>query len=56
MLPTVLDSYFSDENFIFQHDRTPIHESRFEKSWFKDENPEIEMLNWPRRGADLNPI
>jgi len=56
MLPTDLDSHFSDGNFIFQHDRSPIHESRIIKSWFKDEHPEIEVLDWPRRGADLNPI
>ena len=47
---------FSDGNFIFQHDRSPIHESRIAKSWFKDVHPEIEVLDWPRRGADLNPI
>ena len=35
--------------------RSPIHTSHAVTAWFAD-HPEFELLPWPPRGADLNPI
>lgn len=39
----------------FVQDRCPIHMSRIIREWFTD-HPEIEPLNWPAKGCDMNPI
>ncbi len=43
-----------DENAIFQQDNAPIHVSARSKDWFRDRK--IELLTWPARSPDLNPI
>lgn len=45
---------FLDEEFIFQQDNAAIHVSRESKAWF--EAKKIELLDWPARSPDLNPI
>ncbi|KAI8114751.1 Poly [ADP-ribose] polymerase [Lucilia cuprina] len=40
--------------FIFQQDNAAIHTSRCTKEWFRSKN--IEVLDWPARSPDLNPI
>lgn len=39
----------------FQHDRSPIHMSRVVQSWIASQS-HIQVLDWPPRGADMNPI
>ena len=39
----------------FVQDRSPIHTSRVVMEWFA-EHPEFDLLPWPAKGADLNPI
>ncbi|KAG7163173.1 hypothetical protein Hamer_G002249 [Homarus americanus] len=35
--------------------RSPIHMNNVEKDWFTQQ-PEIEILNWPSKGCDMNSI
>lgn len=42
------------ENLIFQQDNASIHVSKETKAWFRDF--EINLLEWPARSPDLNPI
>ena len=39
----------------FLQDKSPIHGANIIKSWFAN-NPDIELLPWPAKGADINPI
>ena len=39
----------------FVQDRSPIHTSNLVTEWFED-HPEFELLPWPPKGADFNPI
>lgn len=39
----------------FQQDQSPIHTSRAVQEWFAGQ-PEIDLIDWPPRGADLNPM
>lgn len=39
----------------FVQDRSPIHTSHAVTDWFAD-HPEFELIPWPSKGADLNPI
>ncbi len=41
-------------DFIYQQDNAPIHTSWLSKAWFTDHR--IELLDWPARSPDLNPI
>lgn len=54
MLPSVT-ARFRDDQIIFQHDRSPIHMTRVVKTWF-DDHRNITALEWPPKGADMNPI
>lgn len=39
---------------MFQHDNAPIHRAKSVKTWFRTVN--VEVLPWPSRSPDLNPI
>lgn len=39
----------------FVQDLSPIHTSNVVREWF-EEHPEFELIPWPPKGADLNPI
>ena len=39
----------------FVQDLSPIHTSNLVREWF-EEHPEFELIPWPPKGADLNPI
>lgn len=43
------------ENIILVQDRSPIHTSRVVTQWFR-EHPEIQLVDWPPKGCDVNPI
>lgn len=42
------------DQFIFQHDNAPAHSSKLIKRFFGENK--IELLPWPARSPDLNPI
>jgi hypothetical protein len=41
-------------SIVFQQDNAPIHSSRMTKVFFAEQS--IEVLDWPARSPDLNPI
>lgn len=43
------------ERIVFVQDQCPVHTARVVRQWF-NEHQEIELLNWPPRGCDMNPI
>jgi hypothetical protein len=54
MVPSVREMY-RDGVINFQQDQSPVHNSQFLQEWLEDQN-EVEFLDWPTCGADLNPI
>lgn len=57
MLEDILIPYSEDVmdgDFVFQQDNAAIHVSRLSRAWFEEKN--IELLDWPARSPDLNPI
>jgi hypothetical protein len=57
IFPVIIDE-FLDNDFIFMHDRHPAHTSARTREFLQEEYPGIaeRMLDWPPKGADLNPI
>lgn len=53
-LPWVQEHY-GEQPVRFIQDRSPIHTARIVTQWFRD-HPQIELLPWPSKGADINPI
>ena len=53
LLPAAMQRF--PQGFIFVHDRSPVHMSRVVREWF-DNHPLITVIDWPPKGADLNPI
>ena len=45
---------FVEQQFIFQQDNAPIHVSSHSREWFSNHN--VELLEWPSRSPDLNPM
>lgn len=54
-LPAIWARYGQNASFRFIHDRSPIHKSIIVRNWSRT-HPEIEVLDWPPKGADLNVI
>ncbi|KAG0437742.1 hypothetical protein HPB47_017306 [Ixodes persulcatus] len=54
LLPYILGGPFPDECFTFQQTRSPIHTSRVVRELQEDRC--IMELDWPPKGADMNPI
>ncbi|KAL7643030.1 UNVERIFIED_CONTAM: hypothetical protein RMT77_006319 [Armadillidium vulgare] len=44
------------EKFIFVQDNSPIHTAKRVKQWFAEHEHIMELLPWPSKGCDLNPI
>lgn len=55
LLPSVHLRFPEGMCIPFVHDKSPIHGANIIKHWFKD-HPELDVLPWPAKGADLNPI
>ncbi|KAK4318803.1 hypothetical protein Pmani_010226 [Petrolisthes manimaculis] len=56
LLPTVRCMAIPHPHPIIQvHDNSPVHTSNVVKKWL-EQHPEIEAINWPPKGCDLNPI
>jgi DNA-binding MarR family transcriptional regulator len=53
MVPSVQMAY-PNNNFIFQQDNCSIHTAHRVTEWFENHN--INVLDWPSRSPDLNPI
>lgn len=53
MLPSV-GLHFPNNNFVFQHDNCSIHRAHRVAAWLQDHG--INVLDWPSRSPDLNPI
>lgn len=57
LLEHVLDEYgdnIGGRNLIFQHDNAAVHRAKTIKNWF--DRVKVEVLPWPARSPDLNPI
>jgi len=44
----------ANEEWIYQQDNAPCHKAKKVTEWFKENN--IQVLPWPARSPDLNPI
>ena len=56
LLPSIRErDYPFTGSLIFVHDRCPIHTARIVRQWFA-EHPNLELLDWPSKGCDMNPI
>ena len=40
---------------LFVQDKCPVHTARILQVWFQ-EHPQLELVDWPSRGCDMNPI
>lgn len=57
MLPCARERFNPDEypTIRFMQDNSPVHRSRATLAWFRD-HPEVELMDWPAKSPDLNPI
>lgn len=55
LLPAIHEK-FPGRRIKFIQDKSPIHEANLIKQWFEDNREVIELLPWPPKGADVNPI
>lgn len=37
-------------------DRCPVHTAKIITRWFNEHSDQVELLNWPSKGCDMNPI
>jgi len=54
-LPEAIERFGENYPFPFIHDNSSIHTANVVKEWVQD-HPEVEMIKWPAKAADLNPI
>lgn len=55
MLPSVRILYPAPARITFVHDNSAVHTSVRVRDWFHN-HPEVELLPWPSKSPDLNPI
>ena len=46
---------FENRPVKFVHDNSPIHKANIVRAWL-NEHPQLNVLPWPAKGADMNPI
>jgi hypothetical protein len=56
LLPSAWARFGTDELIPFVQDCSTIHTSNMVMDWFNDEGVSFELLPWPPKGADMNPI
>ncbi|KAK4013531.1 hypothetical protein OUZ56_026085 [Daphnia magna] len=56
ILPHSIHARYRGRRIKLIQDWSPIHQSRIIKQWFNDHQDEIELLPWPPKGANINPI
>lgn len=54
-LPGLAAAFPDHENTVFVQDNSPVHSAAIVREWFQN-HPEIQVLAWPARSPDLNPI
>lgn len=55
LLPSVRVIYPEPERIVLVQDNAAVHTCRRVRAWF-DTHPEVELLRWPAKSPDLNPI
>jgi transposase len=56
LLPSAWARFGTDELIPFVQDLSSIHTSDIVMNWFEDEGVSFQLLPWPPKGADMNPI
>lgn len=46
---------FQNQQVYFIQDLSAVHQAKAVKAWFR-EHPQFNILPWPPKGADINPI
>lgn len=54
LLPSI-GRRFPNTRVKFIHDNSPIHKAIIIREWLQN-HPEIQVIPWPPKGADMNPI
>ena len=54
--PSAWARFGTDELIPFVQDLSSIHTSDIVMDWFQDEGVSFQLLPWPPKGADMNPI
>lgn len=55
MIPSVRAIYPAPAPIVLVQDNSAVHTARLVTAWLED-HPEIEVLRWPSKSPDLNPI
>jgi hypothetical protein len=56
LLPSAWARFGTDELIPFVQDRSTIHTSTIVTDWFAEEGVSFDVVPWPPKGADMNPI
>ena len=56
LLPSAWARFGTDKLIPFVQDCLTIHSSNMVMNWFNDEGVSFELLPWPPKGTDMNPI
>lgn len=56
LLPSVRAVYPAPHRIVLVQDNSAVHTAGVVREWFEDHQGEIELLPWPAKSPDLNPI
>ncbi|KAF2888423.1 hypothetical protein ILUMI_17750, partial [Ignelater luminosus] len=56
LLPGILDRYAHPRPITVVQDNSGVHTCRIVRTWLEAHRDEIEMLPWPAKSPDLNPV